>query len=330
MISDSKLGIGPMSKQIIESVFSYSSDKKVPLMLIASFNQINYIKGYVTNNSDYANSISSYRVKYPESEVYICRDHCGPGFSSDITIDNLENAIQSDIDSGYDLIHIDFCKHSQDLTEILSISKKYIELIQSKKPEIKFEIGTDENTGGSFRTPEDINKIADFFTSFCSPEFFVIQTGSLIKEIEQVGTFNSDYVKSVLPIIQAKNLKVKEHNADYLGSTELNKRRGLVNAVNNAPQFGVLQTMFTLHKALLYGANITDFLNKSYDSHRWDKWLYKNNSDNKYLCSVIAGHYNFETDEYKRLVSEISRHENFEKNLEFEIHKLIEHYLQNL
>jgi tagatose-1,6-bisphosphate aldolase non-catalytic subunit AgaZ/GatZ len=330
MISESKLGIGPMSRQIIESVFSYSAKKKAPLMLISSFNQINYLGGYVTNNNNYAQTVDFLRKKYPDSEVYICRDHCGPGFSSDITMDNLNEAMQYDLDSGFDLMHIDFSKYSQNLDEILNVSKNAIEFIKSKNPDTKFEIGTDENTGNDFRTPDQVNKIADYFKEICDPVFFVIQTGSLIKEIEQVGHFDSDYVKNVLPIINQKNMLIKEHNADYLGTQELQKRQGLVNAVNNAPQFGVLQTTFTIHKALQYGMNITDFLNTSYESKKWVKWLYKSNAENKFLCSVIAGHYNFETDTYRKLVEGISKHEDFGKNLEAEVHKLIEHYLTSL
>lgn len=43
------LGIGPMSSEVIESVYKYSAINNQPLMLIASKNQIDHSSGYVNN-----------------------------------------------------------------------------------------------------------------------------------------------------------------------------------------------------------------------------------------------------------------------------------------
>lgn len=49
MISRYKLGIGALSSEIIEAVFRYSNNNLIPLMLIASKNQIDWDGGYVNN-----------------------------------------------------------------------------------------------------------------------------------------------------------------------------------------------------------------------------------------------------------------------------------------
>ena len=95
----SKLGVGPMSSEVIESVFQYSEKNKIQLMLISSKNQIDYNGGYVNNwnTEEYMQFIKKSKEKYPNSEVLICRDHCGPGFNGNFDISDTYNTIKSDI-----------------------------------------------------------------------------------------------------------------------------------------------------------------------------------------------------------------------------------------
>ena len=61
------LAIGPMSSEIVEAVFYYSNFFRVPLMLIASKNQIDYKGGYVNSwtTKEYMNFIKEMRKTYP-------------------------------------------------------------------------------------------------------------------------------------------------------------------------------------------------------------------------------------------------------------------------
>ena len=326
----SKLGIGPMSNIIIEAVFSYSQTNSVPLMLICSKNQVDFDRGYVFNIKEYGNYISSLDKKYPDARVLLCRDHCGPGHNSVFDIKDTYRTIDADIEVGFDLIHIDFCFHKGSYTEILNESKKAVAYIQGKSPDVMIEIGTDENNGIEV---ENINKVEEqmkFFTSFFKPQFFVTQTGSVIKEITQEGVFHKDYLKKVKLLADKYDLLLKEHNADYLSGEEISKRKGLISAMNVAPQFGILQTELSLLKATQYGLDANEFLELSYRSKKWVKWLNKNDANNKLLCSTIAGHYNFNTDEYKRLFDSISRHEDFDQTIQGEVHKIFDLYIHNL
>ncbi len=327
----SKLGVGPMSKEVIEAVFRYSEYNKTSFMLIASKNQIDWDGGYVNNwtTRQYKNYIDKLKNKYPKARVSICRDHCGPGFKKN-SIRDVYKTIDSDLENNFDLIHIDFCYLSSDKNKIFKESQKAIEYILKNNPKTLIEIGTDENTG---KLLDNVSRIEDemkFFTNLFPIHFFVVQTGSLIKEINQVGSFNLKFIEKIRNLADNYNLNIKEHNADYLNELEINKRKNLIDAVNIAPQYGVIQTQLTIQKCLTYGIDISEFLNESYNSKKWRKWLYRNNKDNKLLCSIISGHYVFYSDAYKRIYDKINKHEDFKESIIQEIMKQFKLYLINL
>jgi hypothetical protein len=326
----SKLGIGAMSQDVIESVFSYSHKNSISMMLISSKNQIDYDKGYVFKTAEYRKFVQKMRRKYDNSNVYICRDHCGPGHNSVFDIKDTYRTIDCDLENKFNLIHIDFCFLKKSYSDILNESKKAIEYILHNSSKTLIEIGTDENSGAHIENTTRAEDEMKFFTSFCSPHFFVTQTGSLIKEMNQVGMFHEDYIKKLKNLTKKYNLSLKEHNADYLNLFEIKKRRGLIGAVNIAPQFGVVQTQLTISKALAYGIDFSDFLEVSYRSHKWEKWLETNNPENKLLCSLIAGHYNFSSYEYKTLYEDICQHEDFGLSVQLEMHKIYDLYMHGL
>src|SRR3989338_2632822 len=311
MKSISKLGIGPMSTEVIEWVFRYSEENSEPLMLIASKNQIDWDDGYVNNwnTKQYSQYIGKLRKKYPEARVYLCRDHCGSGFKND-GIDDVYKTIDSDLENGFDLIHVDFC-HLKNKDKILEESKRAIEYIKQKSPDTLIEVGTDENTGVLLNDISRIEEQMKFFSDLTPINFFVAQTGSFVKEINQVGKFNQEFISKIRKIADKYQFNLKEHNADYIGSEEIRKRTGLIDAINVAPQYGVIQTKLTLEKCLNYGIDFTDFINTAYESSRWRKWLLYNTAENKFLCYVIAGHYVFASDAYKNICEKINRHEDF-------------------
>jgi len=261
---NSNLGIGPMSSEIIEAVFKYSHFHRKELMLIASKNQIDYQGGYVNRwtTKDYMDYIDQMRDRYSNAKVHICRDHCGPGFNGSYDLKDTYKTIEADIKHGFDLLHIDFCHYKGAKEEQFEETKKAIEHSLKLNPNILFEVGTDENEGINFNllNIEEIEKEFKFFKSFCNPEFYVVQTGSLVKEINQVGNFNKDFVKKVYELLKRKGLKLKEHNADYLTREDIKNREGIVDAMNIAPQLGVIQTMFILKKCLILGVDFTDFI----------------------------------------------------------------------
>lgn len=324
------LAIGPMSLEIIEAIYHYSHDYRTPLMLIASKNQIDYASGYVCRTSEFAKFSKKYHDWYPKSDVWICRDHCGPSFNGIYDLKDTYRTINEDLDNDFDLIHIDFCHIKTDETNKLTESKKAIEYIVNKDRNMKIEIGIVNNTGKDFQNIHDVENNMKFFTSFCKPTFFTCQTGSLIKETYQAGCFNTEYVKNIYKLAVKYRLHIKEHNTDYLSSSEIKKRKPYITALNVAPQFGVLQTMFTLTKAMSYGIDIEHFLTISYQSKKWKKWLQEDSKHDAYRYSIIAGHYNFKSKEYRQMVNKIEKYEDFSSGLKKEIFNLIHLYIQNL
>ncbi|MFH0740185.1 MAG: hypothetical protein V1819_03840 [bacterium] len=325
-----KLGVGPMSLEIIEAVFRYSDTKESPLMLIPSLSQINFSGGYVNNwtTTQFAEFIALMRKKYQKAVVYMCRDHCGPGFNGDNLLDVQKN-IDDDIDNGFNLIHIDFSKLKGSYDDILQESKKAIINIKAKNPQVMIEVGTDENTGAFLEDIERIEKEMQFFTSICPIEFFVCQTGSLVKEVNQRGGFNASFLEKVKEKADKFNLALKEHNADYLDSSLIGQRKGIISALNVAPQCGVLQTQLTIEKCLFYGIDFTDFLQEAYNSRKWEKWMDKSQPSNAFLCSIIAGHYVFAGESYKKLFYKISQRENFQETVINYFIDYINYYVEN-
>lgn len=328
-----RLGIGPMSSETIEAVFRYSEDNNKEIMLIASKNQIDYSGGYVNNwtTKEYSGFIKKLKLKYPHSNIRLCRDHCGPGFNGNYNLEDTYNTLKNDIEEGFDLIHIDFCKLQGSKEEILNESKKAIEYCLKLNPSIKLEIGTDENLGDIY-SEEDLGKIEKdilFFKEFCNPEFYVIQTGSLVREINQIGHFNKDFVRKISKVLKRNGLKLKEHNADYLLKEEINMRNGLVDAMNIAPQFGTVQTSFVLTKCLQYGINYDNFLEEVYQGKKWEKWLEKNTIENKHLCFLIAGHYHFSSDAYKKIITQLNQYEDINESIIKCLMEVLAHYESN-
>ncbi len=327
---NSQLGIGPLSSEIIEAIFRYSHYFRKELMIIASKNQIDYNGGYVNNwtTKEFMGFIEEMRLKYPNSDIKICRDHCGPGFNGIFDLEDTYRTIKTDIENGFDLIHIDFCNFKGLEEEKLEESKKAIEYAQSLNPRILIEVGTDENVGTNFgmMNLEEIEREIDFFTSFCRPEFYVVQTGSLVKEMNQAGNFNKEFLKKISSLIQSKGLKLKEHNADYLSKEDIDLRKDIVDAMNIAPQLGVIQTALILKKCLIYGIKFDDFFEEVYQGKRWKKWLNSNTEENKLLCFLIAGHYHFSSDRYKRIMNQLKEREDIEEEIIKSMMDLIDHY----
>ncbi|MBI2102540.1 class II fructose-bisphosphate aldolase [Candidatus Woesearchaeota archaeon] len=325
-----ELGIGPMSSEIIEAVFRYSHLRRKPLMLIPSKNQIDHNGGYVNNwtTKQFMDFIQKMRTMYPQSKVKICRDHCGPGFNGNFDLEDTFNSIKSDVQHGFDLIHIDFCHFQGSKEERFEASRKAVELCLQLNPNIELEIGTDENEGTKFSLVnlQELEEEIDFFKSFCNPTFYVVQTGSLVKEINQVGSFNQHFIRKVHDLLTAKGLKLKEHNADYLSKEEIGLRQGIVDAVNIAPQLGAVQTMLVIKKCLVYGIDFQKFIEDVYQGGKWKKWLYANSQDNKFLCACIAGHYRFSQEPYQRIIEQLEQREDIHETIINEIMEVIGHY----
>lgn len=301
------LAWGPMSQEVIEAIYRSSIDS--PCMLICSRNQIDYNHGYVSTTRDFAERISRLYEQYPDSDVKVCRDHCGPGFGNpNDSMESAKETIRTDIECGFSLIHIDLCHLAADHAEKLDRSAELIQFARSLNPAIEFEIGTDENVGHAETDIKRIEADVEFFLRFCKPVFYVAQTGSLVKRVNNVGEFHCDAAREISTMLHSKDIRFKEHNADYLSHEQLRQRVGIVDALNIAPQLGVIHTSTVLNACLVYGIDISEFLLTVYREEKWTKWVLPGDDDEVRFCALVAGHYHFHDAAYLSIIDQLTKH----------------------
>ena len=132
-------------------------------------------------------------------------------------------------------------------------------------------------------------------------------------------------------------MMVKEHNGDYLTDDALkyHPKTG-IHAINVAPEFGVIETRSIL--TWLEKNNLNEikeeFLDISYNSKKWEKWMLPNSNTTKTDKAIISGHYIFSSREFitlkKKILENMSNPDDFDKYLKNEIKKSILRYLKNL
>lgn len=322
-----KLGFGPMSREVINTLCDYSHDNKKPLMIIASRNQVDAESGYVMTTPQIATQLKTKNTDH----ILLCRDHCGPYFLDSEKTLGLREAIEAtkktiayDIEQGFDLIHVDTSR----VEDTYPIAEELINFSLNLNPNIKFEFGTEENVGiaaGVIKYRQDVA----FAKNFPNMKFVVAQTGSLCFEDTQAGTFEVETVRGLVALANENGVGLKEHNADYLTADQVQLRTEVgVHAMNIAPQLGVVQTNLLRELSLQYGLEElwAEFTKIVLSSNRWSKWTHSNED---YQKIVVAGHYCFSSNEYTKLVNEISNHTDWEQQVYLEISEVLDTYTDN-
>jgi len=290
------LGVGPVTREIIDVCVDISK-KEIPILLIASRRQVeseSINKSYVVS-TEYMGNINI-------NNLYKCRDHGGPWQGIDEYNISFTDAMKfamksykSDIENGFKIIHID---PSIEINDIYGTIEQLLQYCNELNPNIEYEIGTEETNGiitdtSSFE--EFVSMCVDISMRIChkKPLFVVGQTGTYVRETKQVGLFDFENTVKLCNITHKYGLFFKEHNADYLLIEDYKKHRHSgIDAINIAPELGVLQTMILLdnikNKELL-----NKFIKYVVDKKKWMKWSIKNNNISDINKCLIAGHYHF-------------------------------------
>lgn len=315
-----RLGVGPMSHEIIDAINLYNR----PIMVVASRNQVDYNSGYVCTTKELSDLL--------KREILLCRDHCGPYFSDrdkkltlSESLEECKKTIYADIKAGFNLIHIDVSKidHHQ-----LEYAEELIEYASSIETSIQFEFGSEDNTGeGLEPSLARIDEQLNFISKYDNVKFFVTQTGSFTQH-KQMGYFDIERNRKIADKIHHAGFWFKEHNADYLSKDEIDKRKLVgIDALNIAPQLGTVQTRI-LKSISNNNKEWYEFAKRVYDSNLWAKWLPKD-VQNKELAVIVAGHYLFNTIEYRRLMNTIDR-ELYKETIKKEMFSIFNLYIRNL
>ncbi len=329
------VGVGPMSINSINATVDLAKYSKLPLMLIPSRRQIDRNEGYVGN----FNSIKFSKYLKNKKNIILCRDHGGPWQNNYEVENNLnikkamlsaKKSFETDIDAGFEIIHVDPSIDIKNKLNIDIILERICELVEhcwyyskKKKKKILFEIGTEEQNGllETFENYEyAFSKLNKFFLSnkIPNPIFFVVQFGTKVMEDKNIGKFNKidNFVElkaknkeflRIINFLREKKIFTKIHNVDYLSDKHLSfLKMCKVGAINVAPEFGVVETRSFIK--ILKDNNLDEllknFLDLSYKSKKWKKWVINQNKISKFKCSEISGHYVFSTKEFKKIKKE--------------------------
>ena len=365
------LGVGPMSKNCVDATIELSNDYEIPLMLIASRRQIEaeeFGGGYVNNWS--TERFAEYVLENDrKGKIILARDHGGPwqsNFEKEQKL-SLRNAMKSakksfriDIESGFEMIHID---PSIDIYGELSVDETLLRLFElyefcwsvaeQEKRKIVFEIGTEEQSGsnsGQF----DSEYVVSETNKFCkknnlpAPTFVVIQTGTKVMETKNIGTLDNPFriqgelpaeiqIPKILDMCNRHNIFLKQHNTDYLSDEALAWHPKLgIHSANVAPEFGVAETLAFIEILKKHKLNdlIEKFVNLSYESKKWRKWMLPETKAGEMEKAVIAGHYVFSDPEFVEIKShaktELQKHNiDLDEYLKSRVKKSIMRYLIN-
>ena len=276
-----KFFIGPMSKNIVDSIIEFDGD----IGFIPSRRQVDYKGGYVNNWTTEEFS------KYVDGRVLIQRDHGGPGqgYEFDAGLDSFNSDAKY-----FDIIHVDPWKFHQSFDDGLIETINLLKYLYWLNPNLKFEVGTEEAIR-KFTTIE-LDMLLDKLSSyhfFSNIEYAVVQSGvglDLGKQIN-TGNFDSDRLEDMIGVCNQYGLKSKEHNGDYLSIEDYKTRFDLgLSSVNIGPEFGQIETLCYLDEM---GDNIEEYYQICYDSKRWEKWVDKEfiPENNKRKLIEICGHY---------------------------------------
>ena len=363
------LGIGPMSKNCTDACIELANENNVPLMLIASRRQIDSNEsggGYVNNWT--TEKFSSYVKTYDNNKnIILCRDHGGPWQNDNEKNEKLDfhDAMESakrsfavDIKSDFQIIHIDpttdihtEISRKETFERVFELYKYCNEVSKKSNKKIAFEISLGKEDGG-FDSYEEIKYVVSTMKNFCNdmdfplPYFLVVRTGNHVMETKNVGSFESIFFgknqnapkENLLRIIEFCNqhgIMIKEHNTDYLSDRALKLHPEIgIHAANVAPEFAVVETkaFLSILKKNQLEKELEKFVEISYSSNKWKKWMLRNSKLGKQEMAIISGHYIFGKNEFVDLKNnvekKISLEDTLDSYLKNEVKKSIIRYLR--
>ena len=268
------LGLGCMSRDVVDACIQWSAQYSYPIMLIASRNQCDFSSGYAFTTADLVHYVRSH-PHYDHNRVAICRDHCGPYFSDLDTGLSLQEALMScqrtireDIAHGFDLMHIDVGRVPREHRR--RCAAHLFDHARSLDPQLQFEYGSEDNAAEEEWETLDaqLDAVRDYREHV---RYITVRTGSLTKQT-QVGDFNAAHVAQCAQQLHSLGYALKEHNADYLTRSQVQLRAHAgVDVLNIAPQLASVQSDL-VHTLCEGTPEFANFAAHVVGTKYWQRW----------------------------------------------------------
>jgi tagatose-1,6-bisphosphate aldolase non-catalytic subunit AgaZ/GatZ len=299
------LAVCPNSETVTRAALLAARDANAPLLLTSTLNQVDRDGGYTGwTHQDLVGFIEEEADRLGVNvPILPCLDHGGPwlkdkhtieGYSFEETMDAVKQSIESCIDAGYSLLHIDPTVdrrvpkgESLPIEWVIERTLELIEHAEAYRREqgcspISYEVGTEEVHGG----------LANMDTFKC----FLHGLDAGLKErnledawpcfvVGKVGTdldtsyFEPSVAEELTEYTKPYGALVKGHYTDYVKNPEDYPLSGMGGA-NVGPEFTeeeykALETLIDLERKIGTDSGLREALREAVvDSGRWTKWLH--------------------------------------------------------
>lgn len=253
-----------ISHEILEGLVRLSHDHCIPIGLVCSTGQCgdNAYTGFTRERLQ--STLALLHSQFSCADVFWTRDHLG---KDNFELDKILDYADADVAAGAVGIHL----HTDD-----PVAAK---MAMTARPTYGWEIGPGEDSSRDWQS---------LFTNL-EPQpnlmWLSFPTGMLITEIQNSNTIN--YAACDFARMHANRLhtKLKGHNSDYAVASVKQVLRSLVDSIQVAPQFGVLQSSIYIRHAILHGFDISNWIAACEKFFKWTTDPHK-----MLLCN---GHYFF-------------------------------------
>ena len=265
-----KLNFAPLGKDCVRILAQWSNENQQDLGLVCSVNQVNEEIGYTgfTSHSLVA-FVTEVKVALNSPQNFVvCRDHLGKTEDDERVLEILHG----DVDAGFEITHL----HCEDLELIAKCFES--------APRMNFELGTGEAEAKQYASQKILMK--DLMSYGYDPDriaYLTFPTGCLIDEVYNKNNVN----QQLCTTMRRFGFDLKGHNSDYATDATLEILSNYLQAINIAPQIGVLMTRTYVDVARVIGYNLKDWENEVYECGEWKRW-----GSERYALE-LGGHYHF-------------------------------------
>lgn len=231
------LCVCPNSIAVVNAAISTFSEKNLPLLFVATLNQVDTDGGYTGwTPASFARYVDSRKKLLPSaSPVYLCLDHGGPWkkrshqlqYTSDAEcLQATHDSIRACIDAGYSVLHLDATgtppnqtpvHHTHALVDRTLELQSFAESVSSR--ELHFEAGTPEDSLGD-RAVSRLSEFVETYVPACKmanltlPSFYVGDIGTTLSE----PYADEDRIRQMVSISGQHGGLLKAHYSDDISN----------------------------------------------------------------------------------------------------------------